>query len=151
MKDLTELFLKGIEYKSKYDSFTIIRSINSLEGIFCDYDDCGANWEIIFECINEKSTVYGFVSVYYPVALLKENCPQRVINELQKNGIFIECFDEPFSCSEEVLKKYAPAKRILDDRFLNDCNFSLNDDRLFYIYENLSYVTPYDFIFDEIR
>lgn len=74
---------------------------------------------------------YAFLSQYYPVALVKDICPGNVKNFFVFNHIYTAKFEEPFSCDEEILKKYARCIHILDDRFLDDCNFSLDDERLF--------------------
>ena len=83
------------------------------------------------------------------MALIKKDCPKSVIKIFL--DIYIAKFEESFSCDEKILKEYAPYKKILDDRFLEDCNFSFDDERLFYIYEGIKYITPYSFTFDEIR
>lgn len=110
----------------------------------------------IWENKERKSIFYAYVSQFFPVALVKETCPESVKNILIENGIYIAKFDEPFSCEEDILKKYVRSGQIIiDDRFLDDCNFSPDDERLFWIYECLehhrNYVTSYNFTFDEVR
>ena len=119
--------------------------------ISSDLDDEGANWDIIWSLKGKISQVCAFFSKRFPVALVKENCPELIVCTLKKCGVLIAPFASVFSCDEAILKRYAPHIIMLDDRFLDDCNFSLDDERLFYIYENIKYVTPYSFTFDEIR
>lgn len=151
MNNLTEIFKKGIAVSEGYDHLDILKKINKLENVFGDMDDGGGNWDLVWGKKGEQSIIYAFFSRFYPVALVKDECTKEVISLFQDNSILIAKFQEPFSCDEEVLKKYARCKNILDDRFLNDCDFTLEDDRLFYIYEGISYITPYSFSFDEIR
>ena len=149
MSDLTTTFLNGINSKEFYKSYDVRCAINELDGASCDLDDSGGNWEIILlhDDNRNKHQIAGFLSRYYPVALIKDICPKIIIKTLEKSNIYIELFDEPFSCDEEILKKYAPFTKILDDRFLDDGNFSLDDELLFYIFEDIKYVTT----FNEIR
>lgn len=153
MSDLTNTFLKGIIKGQTYKPYDVSSAINRIDRLSCDLDDEGGNWELILlhEENRNKYKTGGYLSRYYPVAILKDYCPEKLINILRNYNVFIEFFDESFSCDEDVLRKYAPFTRILDDRFLDDGNFSLDDERLFYIYENIKYVTPYSFTFDEIR
>ena len=151
MTDLTNVFAEGMRSAEGYNHFKIIRQIKSLEGILCDTDDDGANWDVIWTLINRKTEIYAFFSRMYPVALIKQNCPESVLYMLKKCGVLITLFDSIFSCDAEILKQYAPDRNILDDSFLDDCNFSLDDERLYYIYERIPYITPYSFTFDEIR
>ncbi|WP_295089055.1 hypothetical protein [Ruminococcus sp.] len=196
MKDLTELFRKGIENGTGYNDYDVLKAINTLSDISCDYDDDGCNWRLILkDACTTEARILGFISRYYPVALLVEKCPEKLLDKLREENVtigffgrdfpkkirkkqeaetiiidhvennypkrdiikleekdlVISCFDESFSCDEEILRKYAPFKTILDDSFLDDVNFALDDERLFYIYENIPYITPYNFTFDEIR
>lgn len=205
MKDLTELFRKGIENGAGYESYDIRKAVNTLTDISCDLDDEGSNWELILlGAGRSEARVLGFVSRYYPVALLVRDCPDELIKILREMNVGTEFFDSDcptteikkwkaeefikelrennvsayfiekyfpileiqksegrelhiprfygsFSCDEEILRKYAPFKRILDDRFLDDGEFDLNDERMYYIYENIPYITPYSFTFEEIR
>jgi hypothetical protein len=174
VKDLTDLFRKGIENGADYKSYDIRKAINTLTGISCDLDDDGGNWELILLGAGRAEVrVLGFVSRYYPVALLVSDCPDELIKTLREMNVGTEFFDSDcptieikkfedrelhiprfygsFSCDEEILRKYAPFKRILDDRFLDGGEFDLKDDRLYYIYENIPYITPYSFTFEEIR
>lgn len=153
--DLTKVFELGIESQNEYEPYNIIKIINSSTDCFCsDADE--ANWILIWENIDKKSIFYAYISQFYPVALVKDNCPKSVKTALEKNNIYIAEFDEPFSCEENILEKYVRGGQIIiDDRFLDDCNFSFDDERLFDIYEclehNRKYITPYNFTFEEIR
>lgn len=174
VKDLTELFRKGIENGTGYESYDIRKAINTMTDISCDFDDDGGNWELILlSAGSSEARVLGFVSRYYPVAMLVRDCPDELMKILREMNVAADFFDNDcpateiekfedrelhiprfygsFSCDEEILGKYAPFQRILDDRFLDDGEFDLDDDRLYYIYENIPYITPYSFTFEEIR
>lgn len=148
--DLTDVFKKGIESSEGYNGNKFIRDVNKYTKYHCDDAD-ESNWILIWENIGQRSIIFAFVSQIYPVALIKKECPEIIIQFLKDNNIHIADFREPFSCDEEVLRKYKFGKNILDDRFLDNDDFSLDDDRLFYIYNNIKYVTPYSFTFEEIR
>ena len=174
MKDITELFRKGIENGTGYDDYDVQKAVNTLPDISSDLDDDGANWRLILKGACTKGVqILGFLSRYYPVALLVGNCPRELTEKLSEQNVAVDffgsdcpkrervkyeerelvhySFDESFSCDEEILRKYAPFERILDDRFLDDGDFSPDDERLYFIYEKLPYITPYSFTFDEIR
>lgn len=151
MTDLTTIFSEGMRFAEEYNHFKLIRHINSLEEILCDIDDDGANWDVIWTLVNRKTEIFAFFSKMYPVALIKQKCPESVLNMLKKYGVLIAPFDSVFSCDATILKQYAPDRNILDDRFLTEEDFSLDDERLFFIYNNIKYITPYEFTFDEIR
>ena len=174
MKDLTGLFRKGIENGTGYDDYDVQKAVSTLPGISCDLDDEGANWRLILKgACTKEAHILGFLSRYYPVALLVGNCPNELTEKLREKNVAAEFFgsdcpkrdvikyeerelvqyrfDESFSCDEEILRKYAPFKRIMDDRFLDDGDFSPDDERLSFIYDKIPYITPYSFTFDEIR
>lgn len=151
MTDLTNVFSEGIRSSECYNHFKIINQINSLEGILCDIDDDGANWDVIWTLTNRKTEIFAFFLKKYPVALVKQNCPENVLYMLKKYNVLIALLDSVFCCDATILKQYAPDRNILDDRFLVEEDFSPDDERLFYIYENIKYITPYEFTFDEIR
>ena len=153
MNDITEIFKKAVFMSDEYDKHKIAYEIEKNKNIWCEpTDDWGYLWYLISESDGKSDQeYYGYLSVLYPVALIMDNCPEFIINDLKKNNILIAKFEEPFSCSEEVLKLYTSDVNILDDRFLDDCNFELDDERLYYIYEGIPYITPYSFTFDEIR
>lgn len=150
MNDLTKIFKLGIESQNEYNPNNIIKLINKSTNCLCDDAD-ESNWILVWENIGKTSIMYAYVSQFYPAALVKDNCPKQVKEVFKDNNIYTAKFKEPFSCDENVLKKYAQDKTILDDRFLDDCNFSLDDTRLDYIYDGIKYVTPYNFYFEEIR
>lgn len=155
MNDITKVFELGIEAQDGYDPYKIMDIINSTGYFGDDVDE--NNWILVWENTDTESIFYAFISRFYPAALVKDNCPEAVRNALKDNNIFIAKFEEPFYCEEGVLKKYVRylGRIVLDDRFLDDCNFSLDDPRLDCIYDSLKsgreYVTSYNFTFDEIR
>lgn len=155
MNDLTKVFEAGIRESDNYDPYKIIKIFNKTEYYNCSDDD-EASWMPIWENKERKSIYYAYVSQFFPAALVKETCPEPVKNILIENGIYIAKFDEPFSCEEDILKKYVRnGQIIIDDRFLDNCDFSFDDERLFWIYQCLEhgrkYVAPYCFTFEEIR
>lgn len=153
MNNITDTLKKGIECRENYDNDIngLIDQLNNLNGIILILDDVDTNWYSVLERINGKDVIYAYFSQYYPSALILSNCRVDIINVFKLYNVFMAKFEEPFECDEEILKKYAPNVTYLDDRFLNDCDFDLDDDRMYYIYNNIKYVTPYNFIFDEIR
>lgn len=151
MTDLTTVFSEGMCSSEDYNHFRIIRHINSIEGILCDVDDDGANWDVIWTLVDKQTELFAFFSKMYPVALVKEKCPESVLHMLEKCGVLTVPFDSVFFCDAAILKQYAPDRNILDDRFLTKEDFSPDDERLFFIYNNIKYITPYEFTFDESR
>ena len=150
MNDLTEIFKKGISNSQNYNKYTVINKINTLFNINCSDAD-RYNWCLIWETLSDSNNViYGYLSQHYPVAIVNNNCRDDLLKILNELSISIAHFNEPFCCDESILKKYAPYTQIIDDRFLESTDFSLDDDRLYDIYQGIKYVTPYCFRFDEI-
>lgn len=150
MNDLTEIFNKGIVESQNYNKYSVVNKLNTLYNINCSDAD-RRNWCLIWETASDNSIVIcGYLSQYYPVAILDTNCRNDLLKLLSELKISIANFEEPFCCDENILKKYAPYTQIIDDRFLEKEDFSLDDERLYYIYQGIKYVTPYCFSFNEI-
>lgn len=154
INDLTKIFAAAIEAAGGYDMYKIMSAFDNTA--YCCSDDDEANWLPVWENIEGKSVFYAFISQYYPAALVKDNCPGPVKNILKYNRILMGRFEEPFSCDEGVLKKYVRSGQIIiDDRFLDNGDFSPDDEQLFWIYQCLEhhreYVTPYNFTLNEVR
>jgi len=153
IKDLTDTFRKGILNSADYNFKNIQFKLETLPYIWCmENSDTYENWYYIGrtgrKLLKEN---YGFLSVYFPVALLMENCPDNVRNLLKDNNIFIDDFSRKCSCDEEILKKYAPElyPPIIDDRKLLDGRISFDSDEFIRIC-SFSYLSPYDFDFYDI-
>lgn len=153
IKDLTDIFRKGILNSADYDPKAIENKLETLPDIWCLVNpDKFYNWYYI-GLTNGKSLIeyYGFLSQRFPVALLMENCPDNVRELLEENGILTDSFSRRCSCDEEILKQYAPrlAYHIIDDRKLLDGRISFDSDE-FIVICSFHYMTPYDFEFYDI-
>ena len=99
--------------------------------------------------------IYGYISVQFPVAFIFDNCPETVKSLLSENNIFYTRFDHNLSCEEETLKKYIPYKCVIDESFLDNCDYSFDDYRFLYVLERLEtgnkyYIDAADFTFEDI-
>ncbi len=149
MNDLTEVFKSAIEKADEYKFFSIANKIQNIDNTYINDAD-RYSWALITEEPEHEYIIHGYISQHYPVALIKDSCNASIIEFLTNNNIEIAMLEEPFSCEEEILKKYSPSTRFLDDRFLENEDFKIDDERLWYIYNNISYVTPYNFTFEDI-
>lgn len=156
--DLTEIFTQGLSAPAKSSEFLEFSEffwdqIRESQNITCDPDVQGANWYLVYD--HSQKQEIAFISRYYPVALVCKACPASFLELLEHHGIYSTPMREKFSCDGEVLKQYAPDKMILDDSSVNDEDFLLNHEWIDYISERLerrrTYVTPYEFTFQEIR
>lgn len=159
MKDYTEIFLKAIELSSGYRVKNIAKIINSTENYYCgDYDEWGHyNWYYIAGKYKDHMILgdYGYLSIQYPVALIKENCPEIIRCILAENNILFTELEEPMRCNEDTLRKYVDRRVIDESDFLNG-NFSFDDERFELILDRLEtghscYIDASDFIFDDIQ
>ncbi|MDE5582833.1 MAG: hypothetical protein K2J08_03920 [Ruminococcus sp.] len=160
MKDYTEIFSRAIELSNGVDMEKVRKDIERTNGIYCDDDDewCSYNWYYIGKregyCCVDK---FGYLSHYFPVALLLKNCPDSIKKVLSDNGILFTELIEPMSCDEEILKKYVIShKKIFNENFLDDGNFSFSDERYEMVLERLetgyqSYIDAGGFTFHEIH
>ena len=152
MKDVTEIFAKAVENESSYLYKTAAFILESDGDIWCLPDsDTNEKWACIGRT-NGSSIVesYGFICVKYPVALLKENCPDKVKRGLDKCGVYHTSFDEELSCDEAVLRNYLTDVLIIDDRFLENDSLPFDDEAFEKITEGCRYTTPYRFAFDDL-
>lgn len=148
IKDLTDIFRKGILNSAGYNPEIIEHQLENLPNICLWYDDWHFSWYYIY--IKDEKGVEedcGFLSRHFPVALLMKNCPDNVCNLLKNNNIFTDDFSRRCSCDEEILKQYAPEElSIVDDRKLLDGRISF-DSKEFEIICSYYYTDPYDFDF----
>ncbi|MDE6665842.1 MAG: hypothetical protein K2K14_06605 [Ruminococcus sp.] len=148
IKDLTDIFRKGILNSADYNPKIIEHQLENLPNICLWYDDWHFSWYYIY--IKDEKGVEedcGFLSRHFPVALLMENCPDNVRNLLKNNNIFTNNFSRRCSCDEEILKQYASEElSIVDDRKLLDGRISF-DSKEFEIICSYYYTDPYDFDF----
>lgn len=174
MKDYTEIFSKAIELSSGYRVENIADIINSTDDNYCqERDDWGEyNWYYLAKA--DKSDIpinvgylseediddmilytYGYLSCYYPVALIKENCPEIIRRILAENNILFTELEEPMRCNEDILRKYVDRRVIDESAFLNG-NFSFDDERFELILDRIEtgyscYIDASNFIFDDIQ
>ncbi|MDE5771100.1 MAG: hypothetical protein K2I06_05650 [Ruminococcus sp.] len=148
IKDLTDIFRKGIINSAGYNPEIIEHQLENLTNICLWYDDWHFSWYYIY-IKDEKGMTEncGFLSTHFPVALLMKNCPDNVRNLLKNNNIFTGNFSRRCSCDEEILKQYASEElNIVDDRKLLDGRISF-DSKEFEIICSYYYTDPYDFDF----
>jgi hypothetical protein len=159
MKDYTVLFSKAIELKGRYDFKAVSNIINAHINLQCgDWDDLADNrWYRLCPktpCSYDKC--YGFICASYPVALLTEYCPEVLERTLDESGILHTEFVEPMCCDEEILRKFVPQRIIFDESFMDNCDFSLDDERFFWVCQKLetghqNYIDAGSFTMAEIR
>ena len=92
----------------------------------------------------------------YPVALLTEYCPEELKQILDGNGILYTELVEPMCCDEEILRKYVPHRIVFDESFMDNGDFSFDDERFFWICQKLDtghqrYIDASCFSMTEIR
>lgn len=136
MKDYTEIFSKAIELSSGYDVKKIAVIINAIGDNYCgESGEWGhENWYIL----DNPEKIYGYLSVDYPVALIKENCPDIIKSVLTENNILFTEFEQPMRCKEDILQKYVE-NLVADDYVLfNDSEFPFADERFRPIFEMLT-------------
>ena len=159
MKDYTEILSKAAELKSGYDFTAVSSRINAHHGLQCgDWD----NWADIrwyrlcpkTPCSYDKC--YGFICSSFPVALLTEYCPEALKQLLDEVGILHTELVEPMRCDEGILRKYVPQRIIIDESFMDNCDFSFDDERFFWVCQKLetghqNYIDAGSFTMAEIR
>lgn len=159
MKDYTPLFSKAIELKDRYEFRTVSKCINAHTDLQCgDWDNWADDrWYRLCpktSCSYEKC--YGFICTSYPVALLTEYCSEELKQILDENGILHTELVEPMCCDEEILRKYVPHHIVFDESFMDNGDFSFDDERFFWICQKLdtghqSYIDAGCFSMTEIR
>lgn len=162
MKDYTEIFSKAIDLSTGYDIKKISEIINSIgDNYGCEEDgEWGVYfWRLLCEVIPNYgiTDIYGYLSKYYPIALIKENCPEIIKHTLEENNILVTELEEPMSCNEYILRNYVcDSRRIIDENaFLNNGDFSFDDERFDMILCRIEtgchfYVDSGNFTFDDI-
>lgn len=160
MKDYTEIFSKAKELSEGYDCKKMSQILCLIENIYCgDYDEWGyRNWNEICrkDGNNLFAETYGYISKYYPVALLKGNCPEYIKAVLAENNILFTELSEPMSCDENILREYVDHMKVFDENFVDNCDYSYDDERFEMLMYRLEkgykcYIDSSYFMFDEIK
>lgn len=160
MKDYTGIFSEALEISSGYDINKICDIINSVGDNYCGMDDemCTYRWYYLCRTTENNMLygVYGYLSVDYPVALLKENCPDIIKSVLAAYKILFTEFEEPMCCSEDILRKYVHGRRVIDETAFLNSDFSYGDERFKLILQRIEtgkryYIDAENFIFREIQ
>ena len=162
MKNVTDIFKKAIDAKDSYN-IEYVQGIFDSHNFYLDILDdewCDYLWYVIGTaeefCFPQTSDdIYGYISVQFPVAFIFDNCPETVKSLLSENNIFYTRFNHNLSCEEETLKKYIPYKCVIDESFLDNCDYSFDDERFLYVLERLEtgnkyYIDAADFTFEDI-
>ena len=159
MKDYTLLFLKAIELKGKYDFKSVCKCINAQNDLQCgDWDDWADNrWYRLCPktpCGYERC--YGFICASFPVALLTEYCPEVLKQILDETGVLHTELAEPMRCDEEILRQYVPHCTVIDESFMDNDDFSPDDERFLLVCQKLdtgqqNYIDAGSFTMAEIR
>ncbi len=155
MKDYTKIFSKAIEISENYDAASTAGKLMSSGCVkWCgDKDDemCDYRWYVI-----GWAPCFGHLSREFPAALLYENCPQEIKDILAEDDILFTELEEPMCCDEAVLKRYVHSRKVIDERFLENEDFSHDDERFEAVLMKLEkgrqyYVDSSSFTFAEIE
>lgn len=159
MKDYTEIFSKAVEQKGSYDFKAVSNSINAHNELHCgDWDDWADNrWYRLcpeMPCSYEKC--YGFICASFPVALLTAYCPEALKQILDEVGVLHTELVEPMRCDEGILRQYVPYRIVFDENFMDNDDFSPDDERFFWVCQKLDigrqeYIDAGSFTMKEIR
>lgn len=155
--DYTEIFSKAIQLKSQYIFSDIKNLINAHNNFYCgDWDDwADIDWYRLTSRSGDYKS-YGFLCAEYPIALLSDDCPEELQHLLDEIGILNTKLQEPMCCDEKILKQYVHYRMVFDERFIDNCNYSFDDERFLAVLERLEtghkrYIDSGDFTMDEIR
>lgn len=99
---------------------------------------------------------YGYLSICYPVTLIKENCPDIIKSVLAENNILFTELEEPMRCNEDILRKYVDEQYVFDENAFLSSDFYFEDYRFELILRRLEtgeqyYIDAGNFIFDDIH
>lgn len=153
MKDISRILEKAISMSSGYNAKLISDQIEKIPNIWCRLeDDSNLKWYLISES-NGKSVIkyYGYLSVQFPIAILKRNCPKSIYNLLLEKNIVLEDFCERYSCEKSILRNLLIDVNLIDDRFLYDDNFPFDEEAFLKIDEGIKYINPYNFTFNDLK
>lgn len=159
IKDYTEIFSKAIECRSGYDAKKVGKIINAQSDLnFGDPDEwVNEHWYLLSPAIPfSYDEYYGYLSSEYPIALLSKKCPEKIKHILDENRILYTELIEPLSCDENILRQYVHHIKVFDERFVDNCNYSFDDERFDMVLEKLEsgcqrYVDSNNFMFSEIK
>lgn len=153
MKDYTDIFREAAGRAGSYDPQAAKAALNALPGIKCFVDsDCAYDdWFTVFD----ETTLYGYLHCRYPLMLCKNCCPADLLQCLSDHKIMQTALEEPMCCDETVLRLFVSTDRILDERFLDNCDYSCEDERFLKFLNRLetgsaSYIDASGFKFEEI-
>ena len=153
MKDISNLFEKASSMSEQYNARFISSIIEKVPEVWCRLeDDSELNWYLISKN-NGKSVVsdYGYLSSEFPIALLMKECPDEIYKILSDNGILIEEYCDRYSCEEKILRRYVGDINLIDDRFLYDESMPFDEELFLIIDEDITYIKPYNFSFEDIK
>lgn len=151
MKDISFVFEKAISISEGYNSKIIASAIEMNSNAWCRLeDDSNLKWYLISKH-NGKSVVeyYGYVSYMFPVAVIMNNCPKKIVQIIEDCDILIEKYYNRYMCNEKILSKFVD-KPLLDDRFLFNDKIPFDEEIFTAIDEGVDYINPYNFKFEEL-
>lgn len=153
MKDISKILEKAISMSSGYNAELVSTQIEEIPNMWCRLeDDSNLKWYLISKS-NGKSVIkcYGYLSVQFPVAILKRNCPKKIYNLLLEKKIVLEEYCEKYSCEKNILRNLLKKSNFIDDRFLYDENFPFDEEAFLKIDEGIKYINPYNFTFNDLK
>lgn len=163
MRDYTAFFTAAVRQGTHYDAEYVRNMLNAHDNICCTDDaDCiDENFLLVYETDGYDYTdFYGYLSMYYPAALLKEHCPALVKEILDGLHILYTDLEEPMRCDADVLRQFAPKRPnsfpIFDEDALLAGDVSPEDERFLLVLYRLEtghkcYVDAGEFYFREIN
>lgn len=161
MRDYTEFFKAALRAGADYSADDVQNALSAHDNICCTDDmDCNyENWLFIYGCDGMDFTdFYGYLSMRYPAALLKADCPAQVKEILAQNHVIYTALEEPMCCDAEILRRFAPqsAYIIFNEDALLSGDISPDDAHFLLVLERLEtgrkcYVDAGDFCFGEIN
>jgi len=157
--DYTKIFTRAIENKSKYEFRSVCRAINAFSNFHCgDWDNWADNYWYLLRptIVVSYDKCYGYLCAEYPVALLTKHCPDELINFFDEFKILHTALEEPMSCNENILQQYVHDKMVFDECFVNNCDYSFDDERFKMVLHRLDtgqkcYVDSSCFTMKELR
>lgn len=157
MKDVTDIFSRAIGLSEGYDAEVLSKKLEAIPNIWCFFEHdskdrwyllCKTNGEYILES-------YGYLSGFFPVALLEESCPENVRAILKANRVLMTEFAEPMSCDEKILQQYLPGCKVFDESSFLESDYSFDDERFDLVLYKLekgwqNYVDAGHFMFEDL-
>lgn len=151
VKDLTSAFEKAIAFRTGYNSEQIASDIETNTDCWCRLeDDSNLKWYLISQ--NNGTTVteyYGYLSRMYPIAIMMENCPNKILKILFDSKVIVENYYDKYKCDEKILGQFVD-KDIIDDCFLYNDKIPFNKELFNAIDEGVEYINPCGFRLEEL-